>query len=115
LDYNPDQTDTDGDGLGNACDDDDDNDGFDDDVEAYVGTDPLDDCPDGPGDDAWPFDVNVDTWSDILDVLLYRAIIQTRVGEPDYDPRFDINADGWVDILDVLLYRENLHVQCTNP
>jgi len=114
-DYNPNQADTDGDGSGDACDDDDDNDAFEDSVESYVGTDPLDDCPDGPGDDAWPFDVNVDTWSDVLDVLVYKASIQTRVGDPTYDPRLDLNADWWVDILDVLLYRGNLQVQCTNP
>ena len=115
LDYNPDQTDTDDDGSGDACDPDDDNDDFDDSVEAYLSTDPLDDCPDDPSDDAWPFDINVDTWSDILDVLLYKGHLQTQVGDPDYDQRLDFNADAWVDILDVLLYKGNIQVQCTNP
>jgi C1A family cysteine protease/putative hemolysin len=114
-DVSQDGTDTDSDGACDAGDPDDDNDGFDDDVEAYVGTDPLDACPDGPGDDAWPFDINVDTWSNILDVLLYKGQIHCQVGDLCYNPRLDLNVDWWVNILDVLLYKGNLHVQCTNP
>jgi putative hemolysin len=125
--YNPDQTNTDGDSEGNACDDDDDNDALDDSVESYVGTDPLDACPDvtgtpglcpGPscdGDDAWPFDNNIDTWSNILDVLQYKGHLQICLPDPNYVQRFDINADECVNILDVLLYKGHLEVQCTNP
>lgn len=40
---NPDQTNTDGDGQGDACDTDDDNDGFSDTIETTEGSDPLDD------------------------------------------------------------------------
>jgi hypothetical protein len=112
---NPDQTDTDGDDMGDACDSDDDNDGFTDTIEAYLGTDPLDNCPDDPSDDAWPFDINVDTWSNVLDVLLYKGHLQTQVGDPAYDQRLDLNADTWVNVLDVLLYKGHLQVQCTNP
>jgi len=46
---NPDQTDTDGDGLGDACDDDDDADGLSDADEAVFGTDPLDPDSDDDG------------------------------------------------------------------
>jgi hypothetical protein len=136
---NQDQADNDGDGVpgtqpppgatwgGDACDADDDNDGFDDSVEAYLGTDPFDACPDvtgtpglcpGPscdGDDAWPFDNNVDTWSNVLDVLQYKGHLQTCVPDPNYVQRLDINADECVDVLDVLLYKGHLQVQCTNP
>lgn len=56
--------DTDEDGLDDGCDPcpenaDCDADGFCDGSEMYVGTDPLDACPDDPTDDAWPFDINV--------------------------------------------------------
>ena len=47
---NPDQTDTDGDGIGDVCDDDDDNDGSKDAWEDAAGTDPLDPDTD---DDNW--------------------------------------------------------------
>ena len=98
--WEPGSADEDGDGWTNAN-------------ELYIGTDPFDDCPDGWWDDAWPFDINVDTWSDILDVLLYKGHLQTQVGDPNYDRRLDLNADGWVDILDILLYKGNIQVQCT--
>jgi putative hemolysin len=114
-DVSQDGTDSDSDGACDAGDPDDDNDEFDDSVEAYLSTDPLDACPDDPSDDAWPFDINVDTWSDILDVLLYKGHLQTQVGDPDYDQRLDFNADAWVNILDVLLYKGHIQVQCTNP
>jgi hypothetical protein len=104
-----------------------DKDGFDDDVELYLGTDPFDACPDvtgtpglcpGPscdGDDAWPFDNNIDTWSNVLDVLQYKGYLQICVPDPNYVQRLDINADDCVDVLDVLLYKGHLQVQCTNP
>ena len=81
FDYNPDQTDTDGDGMGDACDDDDDGDAFDDDVESYVSTDSLDACPDDPSDDAWPLDVNMDTVITVAgDSLSYRNRIGATPG-----------------------------------
>jgi branched-chain amino acid transport system substrate-binding protein len=92
-----------------------DGDGFDVCREVYLGVDFLDNCPDDPSDDAWPLDINVDTWSNVLDVLLYKGHLQTQVGDPAYDQRLDLNADAWVNVLDVLLYKGHLQVQCTNP
>jgi hypothetical protein len=102
-----------------------DGDGFNDSVEAYLGTDPLDACPDvvgSPGlcpgtscngDDAWPPDINVERSADILDVLLFKPYIMTSV--PPSPARFDLNADGVINILDVLLYKPIIMTQCTNP
>ena len=112
---------------GDACDDDDDNDGFDDAVEAYVGTDPLDDCPDvlgtpglcpGPscdGDDAWPPDLDVDRDTDMVDVLKFKPLILAGFpcdGDPAYDNRFDFTADGCINIVDVLQYKPVILTSC---
>jgi len=59
---NADQLNTDGDSLGNACDADDDNDTWSDEAESAIGTDPLLDC----GANAWPPDINNDTFVDII-------------------------------------------------
>jgi putative hemolysin len=111
-DYNPAQTDTDGDGLGNVCDPDDDNDGFTDDKELYMGTDPLDACPDNPSDDAWPPDVNRDTRANVGDLLAFVPRLLTRVGDALYSPRFDLNVDGRVNVGDILICAPVLLTSC---
>jgi hypothetical protein len=87
-----------------------DGDGFDGYVECYVGTDPLDDCPDDYGDDAWPPDIDMNTEVNILDVARYKPVLSGP-----YDPRYDLNANGVVNILDVALYKPVLGASCTNP
>ncbi|UCH86482.1 MAG: DUF333 domain-containing protein [Dehalococcoidia bacterium] len=114
-DYNPNQTDTDSDGIGDACDDDDDDDAFDDSVEAYVGTDPLDDCPDGPIDDAWPLDINMDTGITVAgDALNFRDRIGATPGSPEWWQRLDLNADGMITSAgDALMYRDMIAESCS--
>jgi hypothetical protein len=92
--------DTDGDGFGNC-------------VETYLGADPLDDCPDDASDDAWPPDITNDTRCNVVDVLRFKGHVQTKVGEPGYDPRLDLNADGALDALDIVLMKPYLNTQCT--
>ena len=124
------QTNTDGDEWGDACDycpttstpwyvpaGDQDCDGFTTTVESHAGTDPLDACPDGLSDDAWPPDVQAaqgcgfhDRDVDILDVLCYKPKVSGA-----YDSRYDLDANGAVNILDVLLYKPVFGAQCTNP
>jgi hypothetical protein len=112
-DYNPDQTDTDGDGLGDVCDDDDDNDAFDDTIESYLGTDPLDACPDGPSDDAWPPDTHIDTQVDLFDVMEFVLHLPSALGDPKYDNRFDIKVDGRIDLFDLMTLVLFLDTQCS--
>ena len=107
------EDDNDNDGMLDPFDGDDDNDGFADDKEAYLGTDPWDACRDDPSDDAWPPDINMDTWANILDVLLFKPVIMTSV--PPGPARFDLNADTNINILDVLLYKPIIMTQCANP
>jgi hypothetical protein len=103
------------DGCHDSPGDDYDLDGFSDEVEFYIGTDPIDDCPDEPGDlDAWPYDNNMDTWSNVMDVLRYKDNLQICLPDPDYVQRFDINADECVNVMDVLLYKGHLQIQCTS-
>jgi hypothetical protein len=110
-----------GDPLGDACDVDDDNDEFDDDVETYVGTVALDNCvgsPPGPGGDAWPLDVNADTYVTVGgDVLPYRGRLGATGGPPpdaNWLQRLDLNADNFITVGgDVLPFRGMLGEGCT--
>ncbi len=99
---------------------DDDYDGFTTTVEEYVGTDPLDACPDDPSDDAWPLDNNMDTFVTVGgDLLPYRGRLGATGGppaDPEWSQRLDLNMDNWITTGgDVLLYRGMLGESCTNP
>jgi hypothetical protein len=116
LAANPDQSDTDDDGLGNACDPDDDNDNWTDIDENAIGTDTLDACTDEPGDlDAWPPDNNMDRFvTTVGDVVAYAGNIGKSVVEYSELQRLDLNADGYVSIVgDVLLYGGMIGQSCT--
>jgi hypothetical protein len=91
-----------------------DTDGFLDLVELYLGTDPLDNCPDDPSDDAWPLDVNMDTAITVAgDALNFRDRIGAAPGSPEWWQRLDLNADGAITVAgDALMYREMIGESC---
>jgi hypothetical protein len=89
-----------------------DSDSFDNDIECYVGTDPDDACPDDTGDDAWPLDINMDTYITAADVLRYRGNINKSVGTYPELQRLDLNADGVITAADVLKYRGRINERC---
>ncbi|GAG29992.1 unnamed protein product, partial [marine sediment metagenome] len=85
-----------------------DNDGFTDAVEEYLGTDPLDACPDEIGvHDAWPLDINMDRAITVVgDALNFRGRIGVGPGTAEWWQRLDLNTDGIISIVgDTLMYR----------
>ena len=90
-------------------------DGFFDPIEAYLGTDPPDACPDDPSDAAWPLDVNNDGQISVVgDVLNFRDRIGATPGAPNWWQRLDLNADGQISVVgDVLMYRGRIGEMCT--
>jgi hypothetical protein len=128
---NPGQENDDGDEWGNACDNcpttstswyvpvgDDDCDGFTTAVEGHVGTDPADACTDNPGvHDAWPLDINVDTFvTTVGDVLPYAGNMGKDLATYPELQRLDLNMDSWITVVgDALAFSGMMGVQCTNP
>jgi hypothetical protein len=94
-----------------------DNDGFGDCVEAYVGTDRLDNCPDVIGsDDAWPLDINKDRYITMADVSNFSGHLGATAGpppSPNWWPRLDLNTDGAITMADVSKYNGMIGRHCT--
>lgn len=95
---------------------DDDNDDFDDTVEAFVGTHPLDDCSDDPGDDAWPPDIDGNATCDVTDALEFLASFPSGPGSPNYNPRMDMVAcPDVIDVTDALIFLDHFPSACPEP
>jgi hypothetical protein len=121
---NPEQEDADGDAAGDACDQDDDNDSlggrdssgrpyFRDEVEAFVGTDPLDACADGRSDAAWPPDFNNDRKVGLRDVVELCRHLGSREASPRYSARHDLNADGRIGWQDAQILKRYVGKTCS--
>jgi hypothetical protein len=92
-----------------------DTDSFLDVVELYLGTDPLDNCPDDPSDDAWPLDIDMNCDLSITgDVFYYRGCIGATPGDPEWWQRLDLDMSGDISITgDVFMYRGMIGESCT--
>jgi hypothetical protein len=113
FDLPPACLDADGDTVPNAIDPDDDNDGFTDALESYLGTDPLDACPDNPSDDAWPPDIYIDTQVNLFDLMEFVLHLPSALGDPEYDNRCDLYPDASVNLFDIMTLVLFLDTQCS--
>ena len=100
--------DSDSDTTTNDIEADDDGDGWTDAQEGQIHTDPENACPSDSYHDAWPPDVNNDRSVNIMDVLMYKAVLSGP-----YEPRYDVDVNGRVNIMDVLLYKRLLGSYCS--
>jgi len=109
------ELDTDGDTIPDTVDEDDDGDGFTDELEAYLGTDSLDACPDSPADAAWPLDMNNDTQISVIgDAMGFRGAIGATPGEPNWSLRLDLNGSGQISVTgDVILFSGMIGQTCS--
>ena len=99
-----------GDGLGDACDDDDDDDGTSDSLEAFIGTDPLDNC----GVNAWPPDTSDNNFVSAGDFGLILDSWQLTDGvDGGYIRRADLSGNGTVSAGDFGLILDFWQLSCT--
>jgi len=108
---NPGQDNFDGDAMGDVCDDSD-ADAWSDAAELYAGTNPVDAC----GADAWPADINNDTFSDTADIARVTAWFGQAV--PPAPARVDIAPDPpdrYVDTADIARMTALFGQSCMPP
>jgi hypothetical protein len=83
-----------------------DTDGWGDAAEGVIGTDPLDACPDNTSDNAWPADMNNDSFVDVIgDIAVVAGHFAERQGPSNV--RYDISLDpiggfSYIDIFDIV-------------
>jgi hypothetical protein len=91
-------------------------DGFNDDIECYLPTDRLDDCPDVIGvDDAWPLDNDMTRLiTGTGDVFAYVGKIGSKPGDPNWSRRLDLDMSGLITGTgDVFMYVGKIGSTCT--
>jgi hypothetical protein len=100
-----------GDSLGDACDPDDDNDLYSDVNELQIGTDTHDNCANGTWHNAFPADVNNDTFSDGTDLVAVAGSF--GLASPPAPARHDVVPDGFVDGTDLASIGNFFGQQCS--
>jgi hypothetical protein len=103
--------------VGGTCDDRD-GDGFTDGEEAFMGTLPLDPCPDtltvnDEDPDPWPPDWDDSQSVDLMDLLPFKPHYGAAdPSDPLYEPRYDLNMDGGIHIPDLLPFKPFFNLSC---
>jgi hypothetical protein len=72
-------------------------------VEAFIGTDPWDGCPDDVNDAAWPPDFNNSGGVASGDLVLFRQHYEPLGGT--YGVRYDLNASGAITSGDLVVFK----------
>ncbi|MCJ7511281.1 MAG: dockerin type I domain-containing protein [Dehalococcoidia bacterium] len=91
---------------------------FDDNIELFLGTNPLDPCANtttanDEADDKWPPDFNDDRTANVLDVIMaFGDRMDTCQGNPQYLRRSDLNADTCITQADADIFRPYLLTTC---
>jgi len=97
---------------------------FNDAVEVFMGTDPLDNCADtstanderGPEYteplSPWPPDFNDDGRVNLGDILVFRPHFNTLSGQLAYGQRWDLNRDGRINLDELLVLRPYFNTRC---
>ena len=98
-----------------------DSDGFADQIELYIGTSPLDNCPDtatanDEADDKWPPDFTDNQFVNLSDVLAFSPHYgAVGTSDPKYNRRFDLNVDGNINDLDTAAMQPYWLRSCLSP
>jgi len=110
--------------LGDVCDPDDDNDAWTDDVELYLGTDPLDNCPNfattTPRTDAWPLDMDMNQQVSMVDVNKFAGKLGRHPAGDSTVPapasyanaRLDLDKNNLISMVDVNKFAGWLGKKC---
>jgi hypothetical protein len=127
------QTDSNTNGIGNACEERDRDSetpishvcqgscpggAFRDSIETIIGTDPARRCAaseganNEAGDDAWPLDFNDDQRANTADVGQYVPRLNSMPPDLEYSARFDLNANGVINTSDIGLFVPALNQSC---
>ena len=103
-----------GDGLGDACDDDDDDDGTIDTIEAFLSTDPLDNCGVAIDNTKWPPDTSGNNTVNAGDFGIILTSWQLTDGvDAGYVRRADLNGNGTVNAGDFGAILAAWQLSCT--
>jgi hypothetical protein len=95
-----------------------DSDGFSDGKEVFIGTLPLDPCPDtltfnDEDPDPWPPDWDDSQSVDLMDLLPFKPHYGAAdPSDPLYEPRYDLNMDGAIHMFDLLPFKPFFNLSC---
>ncbi len=89
-----------------------DSDGFKNSLEQYLGTDPLDNCPDDDNDAAWPPDFNNSKGVNGADFSKFILAFGASEGDGKFQRRYDLYKDGKITPADFTIFKSYYVKSC---